>query len=110
MNEQNIFIVRCGEVKISFARHLRSSLAIMLAFGMLSIYANSALAYVTYNGTQLLSVENTPNFFFTFRTPVGIALTQIWQWYVYLAIISALAVLVFVVFYLPFRGNEDTAA
>ena len=105
-----VYIVRCGEVKISFARHLRSSLAILLAFGMFSVYANSALAYVTYDGTQLLSVENTPNFFFTYRTPVGIALTEIWQWYVYIAIIAALAVLVFTLFYLPFRGKEESVA
>ena len=101
-----VYIARCGEVKINFSRHLRSSLAIMLAFGMMSVYANSALAYVTYTGTQLLSVENTPNFFFTYRTPIGLLLTEKWQWYVYIAIISALAVLVFTLFYLPFREKK----
>ena len=101
-----VYIARCGEVDISFSRHLRSSLAIFLALGMLSVYANSAFAYVTYTGTQLLSVENTPNFFFTFRTPIGLLLTEKWQWYVYIAIISALAALVFTLFYLPFRDKK----
>ena len=101
-----VYIARCGEVNINFSRHLRSSLAIMLAFGMMSVYANSALAYVTYTGTELLSVENTPNFFFTYRTPIGLLLTEIWQWYIYIVIISVLAVLVFVLFYLPFRDKK----
>lgn len=101
-----VYIARCGEVNISFSKHLRSSLAIMLAFGMMSVYANSALAYATYTGTELLSVENTPNFFFTYRTPIGLLLTEIWQWYIYIVIICVLAVLVFTLFYLPFRDKK----
>ncbi len=101
-----VYIARCGEVNISFSRHLRSSLAIILALGMMSIYMNSAFAYVTYTGTTLLGVENTPNFFFTYRTPIGLLLTERWQWYVYIAIVIALAVLVFTVFYLPFRDKR----
>lgn len=99
------YIAMSGEVHITFA-HAKSTIAIMGVLAVLSIYLNSAFAYVTYRGTELLSVENTPNFFFTFRTPVGILLTEIWQWYVYLAIICALAVVLITAFYLPFREKK----
>ena len=96
------YIARSGEVDIRFS-HLFSTLGILFALGLLSIYVNSATAHVTYAGTQLLSVETTPNFFFTYRTPIGIALTQMWQWYLYIAIIAALAIILITLFYLPFR-------
>ena len=100
-----IYITRCEEVHIRFA-HLRSSLAILFAFGVISVYLNSAFATVVYQGTELMSVENTPNFFFTYRTPVGIPLTAIWQWYVYVAIISLIAVVSMTLFYLPYRNKR----
>ena len=101
-----IAIARSDEVTIRFS-HLFSTLAILGVFTLLSVYVNSAFAYVTYRGTQLLSVENTPNFFFTYRTPVGIQLTALWQWYVYLAILIALAVVLMTLFYLPFRTRPS---
>ena len=100
-----VYIAKSDEVNIKFS-HLYSTLGIMAAFTVLSIYLNSAFAYPTYSGTELLSVENTPNFFFTFRTPIGILLTEIWQWYLYLAIIVALAIVLITLFYLPFRNKK----
>jgi len=104
-----VYIARSGEVDIRFS-HLYSTLAILFALGLASIYLNSAFAYVTYQGTTLLSVENTPNFFFTFRTPIGIPLAEMWQWYAYIAIISALAVGLITLFYLPYRARGSAKA
>ena len=101
-----IYIARSGEVTIRF-KHLFSTYAILAALTILSIYANSALSYVTYRGTELLSVENTPNFFFTFRTPIGIQLTQMWHWYVYLGILLVLAIVLIAPFYLPYRKRAN---
>lgn len=100
-----IYIATSGQVDIRW-KHLRSTLAIMLALSLGAIYLNSAFAYPVYEGTHLLSVENTPNFFFTYRTPVGIGLTELWQWYVYLAIIAVLMMGVITLFYLPFRKKK----
>ena len=101
-----IYIARSGEVELTFKRFW-PTLAIFYAFGFISLYLNSAFAYATYSGTELLSVENTPNFFFTFRTPIGIALTEIWQWYVYIAILAVLAFLLIGAFFLPFRNKPE---
>lgn len=100
-----IYIARSGEVELTF-KLFWSTLAIFYAFGFISLYLNSAFAYPTYTGTTLLSVENTPNFFFTFRTPINLALTEIWQWYVYIAIIAVLAFLLIGAFYLPFSKKR----
>ena len=100
-----IYIARSGEVNLTF-KDLWPTLAIFYAFGVISLYLNSAFAYPTYTGTTLLSVENTPNFFFTFRTPINLALTEIWQWYVYIAIIAVLAFLLIGAFFLPFRKKR----
>lgn len=102
------YIALSGEVDIRF-EHLWSTLEIMFALGLGSIYLNSAFAYPTYEGTHLLSVENTPNFFFTFRTPIGITLSEMWQWFVYIGILSALLVVVIGLFYLPFRKPRGKA-
>ena len=100
-----IYIACSGEVDLQF-KHLWSTLAIFYAVGLASLYVNSAFAYPTYSGTTLLSVENTPNFFFTFRTPINLALTEIWQWYVYIAILAVVAFLVITAFFLPFRKKR----
>lgn len=100
-----IYIAMSGEVPMD-RKHLLSSLAIFYTLGALSVYVNGAFAHATYSGLELLSVENTPNFFFTYRTPIGLALTELWQWYVYIAIISALALIAFVALYLPFLRRE----
>lgn len=102
------YIARCGEVDIRFS-HLKSTLAILLALGLASIYLNSAFAYPVYEGSTILSVENTPNFFFTFRTPIGVPLTEMWQWFAYLAILAALVTGVVTLFYLPFRKGDERA-
>ena len=100
-----IYIARSGEVELTF-KHFWSTLAIFYAFGLISLYLNSAFAYPTYTGTTLLSVENTPNFFFTFRSSIDPAPTEIWQWYVYIAIIAVLAFLLIGAFYLPFSKKR----
>ena len=100
-----IYIARSGEVKLTF-KHFWSTIALVYAFGFISLYLNSAFAYPIYAGTTLLSVENTPNFFFTFRTPINLALTAQWQWFVYIGILAVLAFVLVGAFFLPFRKKS----
>jgi hypothetical protein len=39
--------------------------------------------------------------FFTYRPPINIALTKIWHWYLYLAVITVLAASLVALFYIP---------
>lgn len=70
--------------------------------GFLSLYFNSIFASPTYANGELISVNYTPNLFFTYETPIGIDLTELWQWYLYFGIIIALVILLMTLFYLPF--------
>lgn len=85
-----IIIVKSGEVKWQW-KHFRNTILIIYTFGFVSIYLNSMFASPTYVDGKLQSVDFGTNFFFTFKNPVGIEITEIWQWYVYVAIMTAVA-------------------
>lgn len=96
-----IYIAMSGEVKIK-PKHYFSSLGILLGLSICSLYLNSMFAQPVYKNGKLISVEHTPNFFFTYRTPIGIKLTEMWHWYIYLAILFALVIILMTIFYLPY--------
>ena len=70
-------------------------------FGIVSIYLNSLFASPTYVDGELKSVDYWTNFFFTYRNPLGINITEIWQWYVYLTVLAAVATVLIFLLYLP---------
>ncbi|MBQ8208826.1 MAG: YwaF family protein [Clostridia bacterium] len=104
-----VYIVMSGEVKIK-PKHFFSTLGILLGLAVASLYLNSMFASPVYKNGKLKTVEYTPNFFFTYRTPIGIKLTEMWHWYVYLAILLGLVLILLAAFYLPFfiaeRNNK----
>ncbi|MBQ1533225.1 MAG: hypothetical protein IIZ64_00215, partial [Erysipelotrichaceae bacterium] len=65
------------------------------------LYVNSILASPTYLNGELLHVDFWPNFFFTYQNPIGLHLTELWQWHLYLAIIVVLAFVLLGICYLP---------
>jgi len=95
-----ILIARSGEVAFTRKTMLRTMM-IVIALGFISIYLNSMLASPTYVDGTLVNVEFMTNFFFTTQNPLGIRLTAIWQWWLYLIIISVLACLAVLLCYLP---------
>lgn len=95
-----IIIVKSGEVKWQW-KHFRNTIGIVYLFGIVSIYLNSLFASPTYVDGELKSVDYWTNFFFTYRNPLGINITEIWQWYVYLAVLAAVATVLIFLLYLP---------
>lgn len=92
-------------------RHCLTTFGMLGAVSLFSIYTNSMFSHAIYEGGTLVSVEYTPNFFFVFDTPIGIKLTQMWHWYLYLAILLTLASLLIVGFYIPvFRRAKQAKA
>lgn len=83
-------------------KHYLSTIGLLGAAGFVSIYLNSMFASPTYVNNKLVSVDYTPNFFFTYRTPIGIKLTELWHWYLYLVIIVLIAALAVGACYLPY--------
>ncbi len=92
-------------------RHCLTTFGMLGATALFSIYTNSMFSHAVYTNGDLVSVEYTPNFFFVFETPIGIELTEMWHWYVYLAILLTLASLLIVGFYIPvFRRAKKARA
>ena len=88
-------------------RHFRNTTLLIYLMGIVSLYLNSMLASPTYEDGRLVSVDFWTNFFFTYQNPLGIRITELWQWYLYLAVIALLAALLLYLFHLPLiRKNK----
>ena len=85
-----VYIPLSGEVRIK-GKHYWTTLGMLGVLAVASLYINSMFAYPVYEAGKLISVEYVPNFFFTYETPIGLALTEKWQWCVYLAVLATLA-------------------
>ena len=96
-----LYIALSREVDIQ-PKHYFYSLGILAALAFFAIYFNSMFAVPHYVNGELVSVDYSTNFFFTQRTPIGIELTEKWQWMLYIGVIAALAVVLMGLFYLPF--------
>ena len=101
-----LIIVRSGRISWSM-RHFRNTTLLIYLMGIVSLYLNSMLASPTYEDGRLVSVDFWTNFFFTYQNPLGIRITELWQWYLYLAVIALLAALLLYLFHLPLiRKNQ----
>ncbi len=102
-----IIIAQSGEVEWEW-RHFRNALLTVYAIGFASLYLNSLLASPTYVDGELVSVDFWTNFFFTYQNPLGIRLTELWQWYLYLLIIIGLSAVTIFIFYLPLMRKKNS--
>lgn len=88
-------------------RDLKNTLLIMSVVAFVSIYVNSMFATPNYVDGQLVSIEHSVNFFFTYQTPIGIELTSVTAWAIYLLIIASLGITLITAFYMPIiRRNK----
>ena len=89
------------------SKHFKTTVMLLTLVGLASIYINSALAHPTYVDGKLISVDHMPNFFFTVKAPIDIALTEKWQWILYFFVISVLAIGSTALCYIPvFRKKK----
>ena len=106
-----VIIVKSGEVKWK-AAHLRNTLIMIYVMGFVSLYINSVFASPTYKDGELVSVDFVTNYFFTYKNPINLKLTAIWQWYIYLLILIAFTGVMVVLMYLPLiiKSKKKTAS
>lgn len=95
-----VYIGFSGQVKLR-PKHYLTSLAWLGSMAFISLYVNSMLAVPTYENGNLVSVDFAPNFLFTYDTPIGIPLTELRHWYLYLGILLVLASGLLALFYIP---------
>ena len=82
-------------------KHYFTTLGFLGALAFISLYLNSMFSSPIYENGSLVALENTANFFFTYRFVIDIKFTEIWHWYIYLAAILTAACLLLALFYIP---------
>ena len=101
------FIVMSKEIKWG-RRHYFDAMKYLFLMAFVSIYVNSIFASPTYVDGKLISVDFWPNFFFTYNNPLNIPMTTMKHWYIYMAIITVLSiVLTWLCFYPLIRKNKE---
>jgi hypothetical protein len=88
----------------------RNSVLIIVSLAVLFIYLNSVFSVPHYENGELISVENYTYFFFTYNPPVPVRLTETWHWALYLVVLTAVAISLLTLLYIPvFRrsGKSD---
>lgn len=101
-----IYILISKQVDLK-PKHYFTTLGVLGIFAFFSLYFNSMVATPKYIDGELISVDYVGNFLFTYAPPIDIPLTQLWHWYLYLAIIITLAVSLIALFYIPvFKRNK----
>jgi len=95
-----LYIAFSGKVDLR-PKHYFTSVGMLGVLGVLSLYLNSMFASPIYKNGKLISVDYTTNFFFTYRPPINIPLTEKWHWCLYLTVITALALTTIALCYLP---------
>lgn len=104
-----IYIAISKQVKIE-RKHCLTTIGILFIMAFVSIYLNSWMAMPTYRNGEVVSVDYTPNFFFTYKPPVPFEFTEIWQWYIYFMLLVIVVCIFALVFYMPFfkkKGKEQ---
>ncbi|MCR4634421.1 MAG: YwaF family protein [Erysipelotrichaceae bacterium] len=95
-----LIIAMSGVIKWKWS-HYFECLVIIAALGFISLYVNSIFASPTYLNGKLQHVDFWPNFFFTYNNPLGIKVTTIQGWYIYLFILCAVIVVLTFFCFLP---------
>lgn len=95
-----IIIAISGEITWRW-KHCRDTLLFVYLLGFISLYVNSLLASPTYVDGELISVDFWTNFFFTFNNPLGIRMTELWQWALYFVILLIAATLLIILSFWP---------
>ena len=85
------------------------TLIIIVSLAVLFIYLNSVFSVPLYEGGEVISIENYTNFFFTYNPPVPVRLTETWHWALYLLILTAVAISLLTILYIPVlkRSKKD---
>lgn len=91
-------------------KHYFTTMGILGALAFLSLYLNSIFASPIYEDGELVGVERTTNFFFTYAPPVDLPITQPWQWFLYLGGLVLLVAVGVALLYLPFFRKKGDGA
>lgn len=104
----SLYLGFCPEGGLHFSDWKKAILGLIL-LDLPSFYLNSVLSNPVYMHGELVGVTHRINLFSSYVNPLGLVLTEKWQWILYLAIRAALATcLVLLVFCLLLKKKKDS--
>ena len=98
----------CKESSISI-KDMKGACCALISLDVISIYINALFAIPVYEGMEPVALLNPSNFFSSYNDPLGLVLTEKWQWMAYLAVRFAVALLIILALFLihkALRKNE----
>ena len=78
----------------------------VVVFDVPTFYLNSLLSSEIYVSDKVVGVSHRINFFSSYVNPLGLILTEKWQWIVYLIIRAVMAVSLIIILYLPMLARK----
>lgn len=79
---------------------------LILILDIISFYVNSIFSLPVYKNGQLIGLSNSVNFFSSYNNPLGIPITNKYQYLLYILIRFLAALFLIIVVYLPFLKRE----
>ena len=104
-----IYIAVCNESVLK-PSDWKKALIGMLLLDIPTFYLNSVFSSEVYSGGKVVGVTHRINFFSSYVNPLGIVLTEKWQWLIYLAARAAMVVLTVRILYLIFVRKKKEAS
>ena len=102
----SLYIGFGDEAELRFGDWKKAVLCI-LVLDVPTFYINSLLSSEVYMANQVVGVSHRINFLSSYVNPLGLILTEKWQWIVYLLIRAALAISLIILLYLPLLARKD---
>lgn len=94
----SIYLGFCDESGLQFSDWKKAVIAIII-LDVPSYYMNSALASEVYVHDKVVGVTHYMNFFSSYVNPLGLVLTEKWQWLAYLAVRLCIALVFILILY-----------
>ena len=103
----SLYIAASGESGLSFS-DWKKALAGLVMLDIPTFYLNSIFTSVIYEHDRVVGAVHRINFFSSYVNPLGLALTEKWQWILYLIIRCAMASgLIILLFLLLLRKKKE---
>lgn len=94
----SLYIGFSKESSLTFASWKTAVLGVIM-LDVPSFYLNSVFSQPVYVHDKLVGVTHRMNFFSSYVNPVGLVLTEKWQWMIYLVIRAVIAILFIIILY-----------
>ena len=105
----SIYIGMCSESGLSFKKW-RLAMSALILMDIPTFYLNSVLSDKVYFNGELVGATHRINLFSSYVNPLGLVLTEKWQWLLYLLIRFVFALILLILVYIPFRRRSNGTA